>query len=368
MRRLVLIVAALLTACASPSTSGTAAASKASSLPPAASRSSSPQSRSSAGQSAYGVFVDEKLSTYSVLLVGTDGKLVAKADANVPAVYRFTHFPPAPPLLSVSSSRVYYADGNSIKYVKPDGSTGVVMSYPGGPQTAAGFAVSPDDRQIAVALLAFRNPDNFQASLDLYVEDLGGGNKVDLFSSTSIAEWPIAWSNGHLVLAVGPSVAGNASSNPYNGFEGYHIVDASTGNRLVTMSTDCLFGPLQPTGSACSSGPQVMAQALDGTTRVFSPSAGSQLFLAMSPDGSRIAGRPGALGSPMVLFNSVGTTTSLARSGVPMGWIDNQRLVFYGPNDFERNILDVAADSLIPIPACPCGNPGIFFGTLATSG
>jgi len=368
MRRLALIAAALLTACANQSTAGTTSTSKASSASPTRLGSSSPRSNPSAAQAAFAVFVDGTLSTYSILLVGTDGKVAAKAEANMPAVYRFTHFPPALPVVSVTSSRVYYADGNSIKFVKPDGSTGLVMSYPGGPQTAAGFAVSPDDRRIAIALLAFRNPDNFQASLDLYVQDLTGENKIDLFTSTSIAEWPIAWSNGHLVLAVGPSVVGNMSNNPYNGFQGYHIADASTGNRLVTMSTDCLFGPLQPTGSACSSGPQIMAQGLDGTARVFSPSAGSQLFLAVSPDGSRIAGRPGPLGSPIVLFNSVGTTNSLAHSGVPMGWIDNQHLVFYGPNGFERNILDVAADSVVPIPACPCGNPGIFFGALATSG
>jgi len=40
-----------------------------------------------------------------------------------------------------------------------------------------------------------------------------------------------------------------------------------------------------------------MAQGIDGTTSVLSPSAGSQLFLALSPDGSRIAGRPGASGT-----------------------------------------------------------------------
>ena len=254
----VLLAVTLLIGCSSP----TAAS-------PTPSASSSSHASPSAGQTAYGVFVDGTLSTYSILLVGRDGKVAAKTEANMPAAYRFTHFPPAPPVVSVTNSRVYFADGNAIKFLKPDGSTGLVMSYPGGPQTAAGFAVSPDDRRIAIALLAFQSPDNFQASLHLYVQDLSGENKIDLFSSTSIdAEWPIAWSNGHLVLAIGPSVVGNASSNPYNSVQGYHIADASTGNRLVTMSSDCLLGPLQSMGSACSSGPQVMAQGLDGTNRV----------------------------------------------------------------------------------------------------
>jgi len=365
VRWLALVAAALLAACSSPSANSTPSFSNASSPSATALGSTSPHTSPSAGQPDYAVFVDGTLSTYSILLVGTDGKVAARAEADMPAVYRFTHLPPAPPVVSVTRSRVYYADGNSIKFLKPDGSTGVAMSYPGGPQTAAGFAVSPDDRRIAIALLAFQNPNNFQASLHLYVQGFSGENRLDLFSSTSIAEWPIAWIDGHLVLAVGPSVAGNMATNPYNSFQGYHVVDASTGNRLVTMWSDCLFGPLQSMGSACSSGPQVMAQGLDGSNRIFSPSAGSQLFLTLSPDGSRIAGRPGASGSPIVLFNDVGTLTSLVHSGVPMGWIDNEHLVVYGPNGFERSILNVATDSVIPIPACPCGNAGVFFGTLA---
>ena len=241
------------------------------------------------------------------------------------------------------------------------------MPYPGGPQTAAGFAVSPDDRRIAVAELAFKSPDNFQASLKLYVEDVGGGNRIDLFSSSAVAEWPVAWTNGHLVIAVGPSVAGNASNNPYNGLQGYHVADATTGNRLVAMSSDCLFGPLEPTGSACNSSGQILAQGFDGSNRVFSPSAGSQNFLALSPDGSRIAGRPGAQGSPLVVFNQAGTVTNETQSGVPMGWIDDQHLVFYGPNGFQRNILDLASGSAIPLPACSCGDSGIFYGTFPAS-
>ena len=283
----------------------------------------------------------------------------------MPAVYTYPHFPPSPPVVSVTSSRVYYADGTSIKYLKPDGSTGVVEPYPGGPQTVAGFAVSPDDRRIAVAQLVFRSPDNFQTSLKLYVEDVGGGGRVDLFSSTTVAEWPVAWTSGHIVVAVGPSVAGNAASNPYNGFQGYHIADANTGNRLVTMWDDCIFGPLEPTGTACSSGGKIFAQAFDGTTRVFNPSAGVQEFLALSPDGSRIAGRSGALGSPILLFNQSGPATSEVQSGVPMGWIDDKHLVFYGPNGFERNILNVGSGSVIPVIACSCGNSGVFFGTIS---
>lgn len=359
MRLPAILGAALLTACGTPAATGPTP----SLTRPAASIAASPSATPLLPTShSYGVFVDQSGATYTILLISSAGRVAAQGQATVPAVYRFTHFPPAPPLVSVSRTGVYYADSTAIKFLGPDGSTRTVMPYPGGSQTAAGFAVSPDDRRIAVALLAFRSSDNFQASLDLYVEDLGGANRVELFASTTVTEWPVAWENGDLVLAVGPAVVGNASSNPYNGFAGYHLVDPTTGNRLVTMRTDCLFGPLEAVGTACSSPTSgVGAQAFDGSYRAFASSSGQQLFLALSPDGSQIAGRPGALGSPIVLFHSTGGSVSML-NGIPMGWIDDQHLV--STNGIDRSIVDVTSQSVTPIPACPCGNPGVYFGSL----
>ncbi len=310
------------------------------------------------------MLVDATPPTYSVLLIRTDGKIAAQVQATMPRVYGFTHFPPSPPLVSLSGSRVYYADGSSIKYLMPDGSTGDAMAYPGGAQSVAGFAVSPDDKRIAVGLMTFNNTGAYQG-LDLFVTDVGGANRVELFTSTTVSEWPVGWTNGRLVLALGPPVNGNLSNNPYNGFEGYHVADAANGNRLVAMSNECILGPLQQNGTACSSGGWVTAQAFDGTVRVFQPGAGVQDVLLLSPDGTRIAGRPGALGSPIVMYNDVGTVTTMSQSGVPMGWIDDQHLVFFGPNGFERKILDVASGSVIPMQPCACGNSGVFFGALA---
>ena len=287
----------------------------------------------------------------------------------MPAVYRFTSLPPAPPLVSVTRSAVYFADGTSIKYLRADGTIGIAIPYPGGPQTVAGFAVSPDDRRVAVALLAFQSSTNAQPTLDLYVEDLGGGSRIELFRSTTVTEWPIAWNNGHILLAVGPPVVGNASTNPYNAFQGYHVADAANGNRLVTMSNDCLYGPLVPTGTACDSGGQVMGQAFDGTLRVLYPSAGTQSYLAMSPDGSQIAGQVG--GASIVAYGFyTGDARPLNHFGNPMGWIDSNHLVFY-TNAFDRGILDLAGGSVppvIPMPKCTCGNSGVFFGAFPVNG
>ncbi len=365
MRLPALLIAVPLTACGTQPSAATTPSTSTSATKAMASPSAIP---SSSGSRSYGVFVDQTSVTYTISLISPAGGVAAKVQAAVPTAYRFTHFTPAPPLVSVSGTGVYYADGAAIKFMSQGGSTRTVMPYPGGPQTAAGFAVSPDDRRIAVALLAFRSSDNFQASLDLYVEDLGGANRTEIFSSTSVSEWPIAWSNGKLVLAVGPAVVGNAPSNPYNGFEGYHVIDPTTGNRLVTMRADCLFGPLTPEGTACdSAGSGVGAQAFDGRYRAFVPTGSAQLFLALSPDGSEIAGRPGALGSPIVLFHSTGESASIGVSGVPMGWIDGQHLVYYGPNGFQRSMVEVASRSVTSLPACLCGNPGVYFGSLSVA-
>jgi hypothetical protein len=358
---LMAIALALLAACepASSSSPSTQASPRAALFPTA---------RPLAAGSAFGVFVEGNLTTYSVLIVGVDGKVAAEAQAAMPAVYRYTHFPPAPPVASLTGSRVYFADGGSIKYLKPDGSTGVAMPYPGGTQTAAGFAVSPDDRRVAVALLRFQSPDSSTASLDLYVQDLGGGNRVELFSSNTVAEWPIGWVNRSLIIAVGPAVAANASTNPYNAFQGYHIADASTGNRLVTMSNECLYGPLQPTGTACTSSGQVEAQAFDGSVRPFYPANGPQPALALSPSGLVIVGRPGADGAPIVVYNAPTVDARpLSFTGIPMGWIDEWHAVFYRPSGFSRGIIDFSAGSVpavIGLPTCTCGSSGTFLGAL----
>lgn len=384
MRRLGLLAAFLLAACSgTPShTAGVQSPTAAASSQPG---SPSPGGLPSPGQvspsaqsapastppvvRAWGVFLDgppASVNGYSVLLVGTDGKVAASAQAVEPAVYRFTSPPPAPPLVSITNSRVYYADGTSVKFLKPDGSTGIAMSYPGGPQTVAGFSVSPDDRRVAVALLTFQTPSTPQA-LDLYVEDLGGGNRVDLFKSATVTEWPVAWTNGHVVVAVGPLTVGGTSKNPYNGTFGYHVADATSGNRLVTMSDDCLYGPLVPAGSACVMSGQIYGQFFDGSIRTIFPSNqdGPQYHLVLTPDGAGAAGQLGS--ASIVFFYPAQGDRNLGTNGAPMGWIDNSHLVFAKPNSSGRGILDLNGGSIppeIPMPACTCANSGIFFGSI----
>jgi hypothetical protein len=319
-------------------------------------------------------------------LVDTAGNTVAQVQGHDPAVYSLAIPRPAPPLVSVSNSRLYYVDGGSIKYIGRDGA-GTAMPYPGGAQSVAGFAVSPDDKRVAVGLLTFPGPGLVDASLDLYVQDLGGGNRRDIFTSTTVREWPVAWNNGHLILAVGPAVySGTPAGNPYSAMAGYHVADASTGNRLVTMRDDCLVGPIVAGGTACLSGTSLGAQALDGTYRFFSPwppAIGTQpgppsvYSPALSPDGNFIAIRTGAsfVDALIYLFTPSGYSEMLQPGstngyvGAPMGWIDQQHLVFGTPPSSQRNILvldpqRMSAVKVEPVQPCACDFSGVFFGAM----
>src|SRR5260221_444756 len=90
------------------------------------------------------------------------------------------------------------------------------------------FAVSPDDRRIAVAVITYRTASSAEPfSLRLYVEDLAAGaNRTAVFSSSSLAEWPVGWRAGGIVLAIGrPGVF--TGFNPYAAVE-YHLVEPET--------------------------------------------------------------------------------------------------------------------------------------------
>jgi hypothetical protein len=105
---------------------------------------------------------------------------------------------------------VYYLDGDStLKYLASPGETGMVRDLGVGPNQEAVFAVSPDDRRIAVVIL-----DHLQypVTTRLYVEDLAtGSSHLELFSGT-VLEWPVAWYQGKLVVAVGINAQPQSSS------------------------------------------------------------------------------------------------------------------------------------------------------------
>jgi hypothetical protein len=94
---------------------------------------------------------------YTISLVNRAGHVITQVDA---ANRRTGGCGPIVPLpnLSASMSRVYFLDGNSnVKSLAPNGVVATVMDLRISSSQEAVFAVSPDDRRIAVSVL-----DNLQ--------------------------------------------------------------------------------------------------------------------------------------------------------------------------------------------------------------
>ncbi len=91
--------------------------------------------------------------------------------------------------------------------------------------------------------------------MKLYVEDLDGSNHVQLFSSATVAEWPVGWHGSELVIAVSsPQIGGLAlDPYPYYAFAGIHVVDASSGVRKASLcSGQAVLGLATPEGILCA--------------------------------------------------------------------------------------------------------------------
>src|SRR5438046_10441889 len=100
---------------------------------------------------AYAVLVDlfAGRCTYTIALVGSDAQVVAHAQAarrsDIADSIEL-------PYVSVSKSRVYYLDGDgAVRYLKVDGTRGLVASILGSGKVQAAFAVSRGDSRIRVA-------------------------------------------------------------------------------------------------------------------------------------------------------------------------------------------------------------------------
>jgi len=300
-------------------------------------------------------FIIDGGTTYTVNLVGVDGRVAATAvgkKRSQPGGILVQM-----PSISASSTRLYYLDGDSsVMFLKPDGTSGAATTIAVDSKSAAMFAVSPDDSRIAVAVITYPYP----ATTRIYVEDLtGGGHHVDLFSSSSVLEWPVGWHEGHLVIAVGLNVAPqNAWDGFIYGYLGYHIADASTGTRLATICDGYSSSvPPVPAGTVCVKYPDYLISDWSGTTRPAPADQGCGGG-ALSPDGSMIAVCQGAPAPVVTLVVQGGTQIATQFSGTPVGWIDNSHLVLSASNS-DLSIVDARAFTRTPIQA-----QGFFAGTI----
>jgi hypothetical protein len=276
--------------------------------------------------------------TYTLSIVSSSGRVAASTTARkrtVPFVQIGN--------LSTSSTTVYYLDGDSdVRFLRPDHSTGLATHITLSAKEAAAFAVSPDDSRIAVSVLDYRH---YPVGTRLYVEDLhGGGNHIELFSSPTVMEWPVGWHAGRLVLALGIN---EPPQNVFDGFAtpfGFHVADAKTGDRLLSVCTGKeSYVPASAGGAVCIDYQAGSAATWDGKTRKLplarKPDANSgncSLVGPISPTGvvaSAIAsGSQGGCGSggPAIYLvsalNVVGARPVIAKA-LPVGWTDAAHLV-----------------------------------------
>jgi hypothetical protein len=290
---------------------------------------------------SYAVVVKNFLSdpgpTYTLSIVGASGRVAASTTARkrtVPLVQIGN--------LSTSNTTVYYLDGDSdVRFLRPDKSTGLATHIALRAHQAAAFSVSPDDLRIAVSVLDYTR---YPVSTRLYVEDLHGGtNHSQLFFSTNVIEWPVGWHAGRLVIALGVEAQ---PQNIWDGFTpayGYHVVNAQTGVRLLSICTgEDSYVPASSGGAVCID-PEISTFASwDGHSRKLplarKPDATSgdcSLIGPVSPTGVIATnatsvpqgGCGGSSGIFLVAPNGGIGARAVASNTSPVGWIDATHLV-----------------------------------------
>jgi hypothetical protein len=334
-------------------------------------------------------------ATYNITLVAADGHKVATAAA------RRAPLGPVPslPTVSASASKVYYLDGPSqVKSLTPSGATANVIDLAVASNQRAAFAVSPDDRQIAVAIL---EDADVPYRVRLYVQDLAGGARREILTTTTRVMWPVGWRSGQLVMALGRNfsdvgdhyfVNETYANCPECGYfpTEYLVLNATDGTPIRSLCVGEAFSVTDPpvdlgsnltsAGVLClrnSAAGAVSSVVLgwDGRERL-APNvpincAGPRALL--SPDGELIATGTFGLDSvygcarPIVELKLIDRNGASVRrtdvKGRPAGWIDERHLAFRnaGPPE-ELEVLDVITGLITPVDA-----QGTFVLTLGAS-
>jgi hypothetical protein len=258
-------------------------------------------------------------SPWYVGLLSTAGKIVATAPYRARSRGGITF-----PFTSTSDSTLYFLDGDSqVRALSASGSVVNVRTVPGSAAVVAVFAVSPDDVSIAVSLIDYSiSPPQEH----LYVEDLHGGNHVDLPSPLTGYVMPVGWHDGDLVLRLVPG------ADPTAGADSYQVVDPHSGTVVATVCGGSEGSPIDiagPGGTMCGVVPQGTVVS-DWAGRI-RPLAGETDCVDIAPNAQVVAcvdSNNPARNSYHLLFDD-GRTAALP--GTPDGWIDDAWLVMRIP-------------------------------------
>jgi len=265
--------------------------------------------------------------TYVVSLVGFDGKVVARAQASSPGKVTCGSAGGAlvPTPVSTSNSRVYFMDAQGVvRFLTPTGATGKATTVPVGSQRHSAFAVSPDDKRIAVVVSDFTSGG---AATSLYVEDLSGGanHKVIFTETGAFGIWPTGWHGADLVVAKVPACT-QGGGTFCCGPQELHVIDAATADRRFTLGgpTCIIAGPPSAGGAICESDAQASVLDWSGTaTRNFEIQGLTPAYL--SPNSNQAALDKG---NPSNFVDTVveGTHTTFS-DFQSCGWIDSTRIL-----------------------------------------
>ena len=300
---------------------------------------------------SYGVLVSPlSNSSYTVSLVGIDGRVVASQVANTPGTVTCagTAAGLVPPPVSTSNTRVYFMDAlGVVRYLAPNGDAGQAITLPIGPARRSLFAVSPDDALMAVVVVDFASGG---ATTNLYMYQLQpGGSKPLLFQqSGAYALWPTGWHGStSLVLAKVPACTQGGGFGCC-GPQEFHVVDPRTAVRRFTVgSPTCVpAGAPSPAGVVCENPSNPQVATIDDWTGAQTGGfpIGAPTTAILSPDGKLVA----------VVADTPPTTifpTSVAVSLAACGWIDNAHLLSGGDAQHQPSVGNVITGQVVPVAA-----------------
>jgi hypothetical protein len=299
-------------------------------------------------------------NTYELALVSASGSIVARVKPT-------QQWQPSPQLAagdkiptflipySSSSSRLYYLDGNILRSVTPGGVGGVIRMLEAGNREYA-LAVTADDRRIAVAEFDYSmSPPAFH----VWVEDLAGGNRVDLKPKNISYGWPFGWLDGKLIVVEAEpydtvSVGGLWRWLPFP--RKAHLIDPYSGAEIATLCSWPVAGHALCPDAAHN----LYINSWDGS-RVPQPQVGRGDCYptgALSPDGLSIAGWDFIPGSQncestgsILITDSKGrrqkVSATQANPAFPEAYLDATHLIYTTPTgqfeEYDMNIVDLSA-------------------------
>jgi len=286
--------------------------------------------------------------TYTVSLVGVDGKVAASAVPSSPTQVTCGDAAGAvlPLPVSTSDTRAYFLDAQgNVNFLTPNGETGHATKVPAGGQIRSMFAVSPNDQRIAVVENTYTASG---ATTVLYVEDLNGGtNHVKLFSETgAYSLWPIGWHGADNLVVAKVASCSQGGGPTCCGPQELHVVDPATGVRRYTIGgpTCSIVSYPSPRGALCENENFTQVKELDWTgATVQSLTIQGPTPAYLSPDGAAIA-----------LDTDGGTTFAGVKQTLDLlvcGWIDATHVIAGGDTQQQARVGDITIGSITPVPA-----------------